>query len=303
MKDGKIKNILIKINNYIYVKRLKFKDQMLKKKIGVPQIMSIDDTIDYIKINKCSISRFGDGELKIASGQGIRFQEYSKKLSERLKQIVKSNSNNCLICLTDTFDNISWMMPSAYEYTWRIVEQNRKNWTELLNLSYNYGNAFISRFYIDRKDKSDSERLFKKIKTLWLNRDIVIVEGEESRIGVNNDLFSCAKSIKRILCPQKNAFSYYDRIFNAVLKIPKENLIIIALGPTATVLAYDLCEIGYQALDIGHIDIEYEWFLMGAVEKVKVEGKYTSEAKDGDLVKRTYTDDEYENEIIEKINM
>ena len=36
---------------------------------------------------------------------------------------------------------------------------------------------------------------------------------------------------------------------------------LIALGPTATILAYDLAEKGVQALDVGHIDIEYEWFL------------------------------------------
>ena len=40
-------------------------------------------------------------------------------------------------------------------------------------------------------------------------------------------------------------------------------MIIIALGPTATVLAYDLAMVGYWALDMGHIDLEYEWFLKG----------------------------------------
>ena len=43
-------------------------------------------------------------------------------------------------------------------------------------------------------------------------------------------------------------------------------------------LAYDLSELGYRALDIGHVDIEYEWFLQKATEKVKISGKYTSEA-------------------------
>ena len=46
----------------------------------------------------------------------------------------------------------------------------------------------------------------------------------------------------------------------------------------ATVLAYDLAKLGYQAVDIGHIDIEYEWMKMGATENVPVKGKFTNEA-------------------------
>ena len=46
-----------------------------------------------------------------------------------------------------------------------------------------------------------------------------------------------------------------------------DSIILIALGPTATVLAYDLSKRGYQAIDVGHIDIEYEWFLNNASKK------------------------------------
>jgi hypothetical protein len=37
-----------------------------------------------------------------------------------------------------------------------------------------------------------------------------------------------------------------------------DKLILIALGPTATVLAYDLAKKGYQAIDIGHLPSCYE---------------------------------------------
>lgn len=60
---------------------------------------------------------------------------------------------------------------------------------------------------------------------------------------------------------------------------------------TATVLAYDLAENKRQALDIGHIDIEYEWMRMGVTEKVAVQGKFTNEAKDGNEVSNLYPDD------------
>ena len=53
----------------------------------------------------------------------------------------------------------------------------------------------------------------------------------------------------------------------------KNKLILIALGPTATVLSYDLNKLGYQAIDIGHADIEYEWYLRKAKKKIPIKNK------------------------------
>ena len=50
-------------------------------------------------------------------------------------------------------------------------------------------------------------------------------------------------------------------------------------------LAYDLAKKGYQAVDIGHFDIEYEWYLRGVKEhKVIIEGKYINEVAGGAVV-------------------
>ena len=40
-------------------------------------------------------------------------------------------------------------------------------------------------------------------------------------------------------------------------------LILISLGPTATVLAYDLSKTGVQAIDIGHITNMYDRLVYG----------------------------------------
>ena len=61
---------------------------------------------------------------------------------------------------------------------------------------------------------------------------------------------------------------------------PKDKLFLLALGPSATVLTYDLCNAGYQAVDIGHIDLEYEWFLKGKGFRTLVKGKYNNEIND-----------------------
>ena len=158
--------------------------------------------------------------------------------------------------------------------------------------------TFITRFYIDFKDKSKVPDYIKKLKLIWDKKDILIIEGEKSRLGVGNDLFNNSKSIKRILCPAANAFNVYDKIIDEARKIDKSILILLALGPTSTVLAYDLYKLGYQVIDIGHIDIEYEWFLRNATEKIQIDNKYVNEACGNKYNFGDVNDTKYYKEII-----
>lgn len=297
---SKIKKKIIKFYEKIYEVKQKNNDKRQRKLLGVPKIMSLDQTLDYLIENKCSISRFGDGELKLAVGDSIRFQKYDEKLSERLREILISNDENCIVGVTDIFSDVKWMVKKAYDYTWRTVGHYRTQWTSILDLNKLYGNAYITRCYIDWKDKSKSLHYFTKLKKLWDGEEVIIIEGEKSRLGCNNDLFSGVNSIERILCPSKDAFSYYDEILEEAKKLDRRKLILLALGPTASILAYDLSKLGYRALDIGHVDIEYEWFLQGAVEKTRIIGKYTSEASEGDIVE-DLNDFTYSSQIIAHI--
>lgn len=90
-------------------------------------------------------------------GLDIRFQKYDKKLAEKMYEILKNSSKNCLICLINIFDDITCMIPKGYEYTWRIMAEHRSKWTLLLDNNKWYGNACITRCYIDRKDKFKSK--------------------------------------------------------------------------------------------------------------------------------------------------
>lgn len=51
------------------------------------------------------------------------------------------------------------------------------------------------------------------------------------------------------------------------------DLVLISLGPTATVLSYDISKHGIRCIDTGHIDIEYEWMCSSAQNKVAVNRK------------------------------
>ena len=130
-----------------------------------------------------------------------------------------------------------------------------------------------------------------------------MIEGEKTRFGIGNDLLNNTKSIKRILCPTRNAFKLYDKILNATLKFDKSYLILISLGPTATILAHDLTKHGYQAVDIGHADIQYELFLKNATKHFKIPYKFVNEYDEGrnEYSLEDAPDKKYYDQIIEKI--
>ncbi|MFJ7728149.1 SP_1767 family glycosyltransferase [Neobacillus sp. NPDC097160] len=266
-----------------------------------PSVKSTDESLNILINNNCSISRFGDGEFYLMNGDSLRFQPFSRELSFRLKEIIKSNHKNHEVFIPNIFEGFEWCTDKSKKYWSRYLDFNRYKIYKRLEKNKEYYDSLVTRLYIDHKDKSMTEKRFGLFKMLWNKQEIIIVEGEQSRLGIGNNLFDNAKSIKRILCPAINAFAKYDQILAEVKKQSKSKLILIALGPTATVLAYDLAVSGYRAIDIGHIDIEYEWFLNKATDKAPVKNKYVGEVPNGTNV-QAINDSKYESEIISRIS-
>lgn len=270
-----------------------------KSQKQIPQIASIEETIQKIVKEGCSVSRFGDGEILLTNNKAIGFQKADSKLGERLKEVLQSNADGHIVCLSDTFTDIYRYNRKARRF-WRTHFFIYGHiWDNLLIPNKQYYNTFVTRPYMDFAQKTQCGKWFHDMQAIWQNRNIIFIEGEKSRLGVGNDLFHNAKSIKRILCPPTSAFDKYDSIINEAVKQRKDVLFLIALGPTATVLAYDLHKKGYQAIDIGHVDIEYEWWRMNAKRKVKIQNKYVNEAVGGNVV--SVAGEEYESQIIAKI--
>lgn len=268
-----------------------------------PQMMSRFETLDYILKNKCSIVRFGDGEVMLAAGNDLDFQLNSDELTKQMQASMKNTADsNTLVCFPDflinslqkekVFDNTFWRYRHFYEY--------RKFWEQLIDRSYLYGSASFSRPYMAFKDSSKIGDYFEKMKKIWEDRDVLLVEGEKARLGVGNDLFDSAKSVKRILCPQSQCFDKYDEILNEIKKYSTGHLILLSIGPSASIMPRDLTPLGYQVLDIGNIDTEYEWFRAGTRERIAVKGKYFSEAQNSSDL-NCVEDKRYFDQIVAKI--
>jgi glycosyltransferase family protein len=265
-----------------------------------PKVNEVDNSVNDIINFKLSVSRFGDGEMRIIRGENIEFQKYSPLLGEKLKTILISKQKNIMVCLPDIFNSLHTYKKDIAFFWKKHLSKYYFSWIEYTDKHCLYGNSFISRPFFSYKDKSNTLRWFNNLKKIWVGRDIVIIEGEKSRLGLGNDLFKDADLVERILCPSLNAFESYREIRDTCMNLSKNKLLLIALGPTATVLAFDLNLKGYQAIDIGHIDIEYEWFLRGASKKIHIPDKHTNESPDQRDV-REVVDPEYLAEVIAKI--
>ncbi|HFU0809104.1 TPA: GT-D fold domain-containing glycosyltransferase, partial [Streptococcus pneumoniae] len=180
---------------------------MLEKPLDIIQVKGIDETLDYIIEHNSSLVRFGDGEVNLMWGLPIPYQNHDLELANQLKHIVGLESDEKLVvCLPDAFDDrfvFTWWATPFWKEHMNVYMDFYK---ELCKGSW-YGSTFISRPYIDYEDKSKAKGQFEKLKSIWENRDILIVEGITSRSGVGNDLFDKVKSVKRIICPSHNAYS------------------------------------------------------------------------------------------------
>lgn len=269
-----------------------------------PKVISTDETLDELVKGECSISRYGDGEFSIIFGQSLPFQKWSPELSKKLKLVLESNVERHLVAIPNVFSSLDDFSENSKKWWSDYLLANRKKIYSILQTNRSYYDSQITRIYINRKNKSLSKERFEKIKLLWDSKKILLVEGEQSRFGVGNDLFDNCKDIKRILVPALNAFEKYDVIYKAILKMNdkyKSDLILLVIGPTATCLAYDLCLAGKRAIDIGNLDMEYEWMKLGAKKQVAINGKYTHEAKSNNKDIMNFKNEKYETEIVLKI--
>lgn len=279
--------------------RLYYIDRLYLRPHNKPHILSIEETIETIIHDNLSVIRFGDGEITLLEGSNLSFQEKNSELLKRLEDIITSQKRGLLICIPGIWGRLTMFAPFARYFIMHHMYRYKHIWNNLLVKNMIYGDSYITRHYLAFTDKSQSEKIFKRLFMIWENKDVVLIEGEKSRLGVGNNMFDNTSSLRRILCPAENAYAKYDAIKKEALTINKNVLILISLGPTAKVLAYDLFMLGYRVIDIGHIDMEYEMFLRKELHQTKVPYKYFNEINERNP--DNCTDETYLTQIIAKV--
>ena len=258
----KIKDILAAVVYFLYEKGI------LPNRI---KVHSIDETIDKLLNTEKSMVRFGDGEIVMIKGVDLMLQKASPEIAEGLREILAYSYDELMVTIPNIFDTLSDHHKASRQFWKDHLLFCRKTYEKYCNPNRIYYTTFVSRCYYFGKDRSNCDRWFAKIRKIWENRDIVIVEGTRTHNGVGNDLFDSARSIERIICPPSDAYGALPKILNACEQYDKDRMFLLSVGVAAKFLAVELFQKGYRVLDIGNMDMEYEWYVRQVPDKTTIE--------------------------------
>lgn len=203
--------------------------------VNYPDVLSEMATLQAIVAGQ-SIARYGDGEFKMAGHEaGIKSQQSDPELSARLRAILHE-SGDCMVGIP----NIHSKTPK-HDF-WRKY----KGYASLLVDDRPYVSSFITR--PDSAPWIDTPEYWDLLESLWIGQDVTLVRGSSKSLTAE-DLIGAAR-VTEILCPRQHAWREYDSILERV-GTPKRAL--LCCGPTATVMAVDLCAKGVHAIDLGHV--------------------------------------------------
>lgn len=273
-------------------------DRIQRNGYQFPILGDDKEAVSRIVNEKCSLIRFGDADFEIIAGYScVDYQKYNKNLASRLKEVVKTDQENILIAIANNYGNLDLYSDEIADgIRGYMTEETRSRHISLLNLDKVYYNAYMFKCYYPYKDKSRTAERLELIKKIWSGRDIILIEGAQTRTGQGNDLFDNVKSTRRILCPTQNAYAKYEEILETAKALIKDELVLCVLGPAGKVLAYDLISCGHQVVDIGQIDMDYEWYRAGVGKKVPNPTKYVSQLPPAEV--EDVNDKIYQSQII-----
>lgn len=206
--------------------------------MSYPAVASERETLEAAH-RGLNLARYGDGELKIARGADAKSQAGNPQLAQRLRSILMAKPRACLVCIP----NIESKTPKID--FWRQYAGGA--YTRFYNGRRGYGSSFITR--PDSAPWIDVPDYWARVIDLWRDRDVVLVRGSSKSLCASD--LGLAKSVEEIVVSRQHAWADYEALM-ARLGGEKRR-VLLCLGATATVLAFDLAALGVHALDLGHV--------------------------------------------------
>lgn len=266
-----------------------------------PHILDMNKTVDFILKNDMSVSRYGEGEFR-------KMFDFEYEHRERLLNAFNASNPKLLICASGMiYLNLKKLSNDCRRFYRWYGKYFGQQTTKLLGYKRVYGEACITRFYLDYKDKDFDNKLpdhVKSMKRIWQGRNILFVEGEHSKNGVGNDLYNNALSIRRVLCPDKDSINAVDKIKDCIKKHYKNgDIVLVSSGFAGSIICSELAiETKMQCIDVGNLDVEYIWYQNKCTKKRFIKGKNSAEAVDGeDAIVLNEDNDKYLSEIVDRV--
>lgn len=217
-------------------------DQILKN--SLPNPIGHFDSLMLIMEKKLSVGRFGDGEFRLMyePRYSLEFQKNDLSLIKRLKEIIFDEN----VEKFNYLNGITW----GYGGSWYFRKAMIYAFNDFKNTKLKYLDAKITW----RVEQVENIKIWQKI---FYNRDVVFVVGKGGMFNYQPELFDNIMSYQIVYAPPVDAWTYYNEILNFCSSLSNHKLILCSLGPTATVLSYDLAKMGFQAIDIGALPHQY----------------------------------------------
>jgi hypothetical protein len=210
-----------------------------------PKVVDENTTLDLVISGK-SITRYGDGEFRLAMGGAKNISQVNDpKLRQELCDILTTRQKFCLVA-------IPVMDPKSPKWWFWGKYQNK--YPRMLDHKITYYSQFITR--PDSAPHIDVPEFYDRMADLWRNQEVVLVRGSERSLVEHRSPMHLAKKVHPVLCARRDAYSEIDRVESEVLAL-NVNRVLLCAGAMATVLAYRLAKKGLHAIDLGHIG--YLW--------------------------------------------
>lgn len=220
-----------------------------------PHVFSEVATLNDVLAGR-SIARYGDGEFKLCEGQNCVSQVHHPDLGRRLREILH-DSGDCMVGIP----NIHSETPKSP--FWRGFFKASKLLTDRP-----YASSFITR--PDSAPWIDTPEYWDKVESLWRGLDVTLVRGSEKSLTAERLLAAGARRVTEVIAPRQGAWSEYASLMN---RVGTPDRALLCLGPTATVMAVDLCAKGVHAIDLGHLGLFHKKHVEGLPMWVTKEDK------------------------------
>lgn len=224
-----------------------------------PDVTSEMDTLQLVLQGR-SIARYGDGEFKMAASHtGIKSQMADPQLTLRLRAILQ-HSGACLVGIPNIKQCVEQNPnPDKVEFWLK-----QRHFHRLLNPQRAYVSSFITR--PDSAPWIDTEEYWTALESLWKGKDITLVRGSGKSFTAERLMEWGAARVREVQPRaaengrQQHAWAQYDELLE---RIGTPERAILCLGPTATVMAVDLCAKGVHAIDLGHCGLFFRKHMEG----------------------------------------
>lgn len=266
------KTNLYKLMRYIFRERIGFYRLYKSKewfKYHQFDFYSFDETIGLLASGKYSLIRFADGEFTCMAGGMKNIWAGSSKcdviIKESLINITQSKSDKILIGITTnppgriTVNNSPMRGLNSIEYIYYKYIHKLVNFFPLERKYVNSGLFLLYHYGLNSREEID--HYYRTLTNIWDCKKVVFVCSLEGRFDPEDDLFNNVSEKNIVYCNSVNAHHNLDEIQKKCLEYPKEYLFILSCGFLAKILALNLSNCGYQAIDVGHLTFYKQSYL------------------------------------------